>query len=326
MTSDGSSKLKVIPNHAIFRRYNSAGRLGFIIALTLLVILVLFPAVAAQRQILKNNGITVVYEPPLESIAAEIAGLYPEIRQELHRVFGWSLDVGPQVVLVKTNQAFQKMVRNELFVALAIPDRNLIVIDYTKMNVHPFSLRTTFKHELCHLMLHRYIDERNLPKWLDEGICQWASDGIGEIFINKGWSGLDAAVLADRIIPLERLADNFPGEKSSLILAYEQSKSVVKHIVREFGDRAIVAILNDLRNGRPVEAAFRNSLSLTPDQLEQEWLDNIQHTPRWLVFFANNIYGILFFLAAVLTFFGFIRLFRHRRKVYREWEEDEKDG
>jgi hypothetical protein len=42
-----------------------------------------------------------------------------------------------------------------------------------------------------------------------------------------------------------------------------------------------------------------------------------------VVFLADNLYGILFFIAAVLTFLGFIRLLRRKKKVYEEWEEDE---
>jgi hypothetical protein len=65
------------------------------------------------------------------------------------------------------------------------------------------------------------------------------------------------------------------------------------------------------------------SLGLTLDQLEKEWLDQLESTPRWVVFLADNLYGILFFIAAVLTFLGFIRLLRRRKKVYEEWEEDD---
>ena len=319
------AKMKPTRISAAKCRYDLGGWLSFYIAVTALIVLLPFPAVVAQSLTLKNNDITVVYEPPLDSVAAEIVRLYPQLRQELQDMFGWGLDVRPQVVLVKNNQDFQKIARNKIFVAFAVPDKNLIVIDYTRMNVHPFSLRTTLKHELCHLMLHRHIDNRNFPKWLDEGICQWVSDGIGEIFVNKGWSGLDAAVMAGRIIPLDRLTDYFPREKSSLILAYEQSKSVINYVDRQYGRHAIMALLNDLKNGETVEAAFMYSLSLSPDQLEREWLDHLQSTPRWLVFLANNIYGILFFLAAVLTFFGFFRLLRRRKKVYREWDEEDED-
>jgi hypothetical protein len=48
----------------------------------------------------------------------------------------------------------------------------------------------------------------------------------------------------------------------------------------------------------------------------------LESTPRWLVFLANNIYGILFFLAAILSVVGFIRLLI-RRKAYAEMEDDE---
>ncbi|MBW2337515.1 MAG: hypothetical protein JRF47_12285 [Deltaproteobacteria bacterium] len=49
----------------------------------------------------------------------------------------------------------------------------------------------------------------------------------------------------------------------------------------------------------------------------------MESTPRWLVYLANNLYGILFFLAAVLTILGFIRHTRRRKKIYEEWEEED---
>jgi hypothetical protein len=72
-----------------------------------------------------------------------------------------------------------------------------------------------------------------------------------------------------------------------------------------------------------VEEAVRGSLGISFERLEKQWLDHLESTPRWLVFLASNIYSILFFLAAVLTFFGFVKLLRRRRKVYEEWEEEE---
>ena len=108
----------------------------------------------AQPLVLQNDEIMVAYEPSLENVAAEVLRLYPDLKQELEKIFAWSLDIMPQVVLVKNTRTFQKLSRNELFVAFAVPEKNLIVIDYSRMNLHPFSLRVTFKHELCHLLLH----------------------------------------------------------------------------------------------------------------------------------------------------------------------------
>ena len=290
----------------------------------LIIIFFLHSTVVAQTQILQNDDIMVVYEPPLKAAAGEVLRMYPVLKQELEDIFGWPLNARPQVVLLKTNQTFQKIARNNLIVAFAVPDKNLIVIDYSRMSTRPFNLSITLKHELCHLLLHDHINSGNLAKWLDEGVCQWVSDGIGEILIDKSWSGLDAAILAGQTLRLSRLADRFPGDRVSLMLAYEQSKSVVAFIDRQFGKRAILNILSDLKNGETLETASMQSLSITVAELEKQWLTEIERTPRWLIFLANNIYGILFFLAAVLTVVGFIRVLV-RRKAYAKWEEEEEE-
>ena len=80
--------------------------------------------------------------------------------------------------------------------------------------------------------------------------------------------------------------------------------------------------LGHLQNGESVEAASIKSFSITIGQLEKEWLDHLARTPLWLVFLANNLYGILFFMAALLTLFGFIRALR-RRKAYKDREDED---
>jgi len=277
----------------------------------------------AQPLVLQNDDIMVAYEPPLEGAAGEVLRLYPDLMQELEKIFAWSLDIRPQVVLVKNTRTFQKLSRNEPIVAFAVPEKNLIVIDYARMNLHPFSLRMTFKHELCHLLLHRHINKRRLPRWLEEGICQWASDGIGEIFIDKSWSGLDAAIMADRVLHLRRLTKTFPRDKPSLVLAYEQSKSVVNYIDRQYGKGVMLDLLGHLKNGESMEAAALKSLGISTDELEKDWLSHLESTPRWLVYLADNLYGILFFVAALLTILGFIRRIMRRKAWESEGEDDE---
>jgi hypothetical protein len=176
---------------------------------------------------------------------------------------------------------------------------------------------------LCHLLLHRHVSTSNLARWLDEGVCQLVSDGIGEILLDKSWSGLDAAVMAGRTLRLSRLAETFPRDKASLMLAYEQSKSVVTYIDRQYGSNAVLNILEDLKNGEALETAIVQRLSLSIPELEKEWLNHLESTPRWLVFVAGHIYSIIFFLAALLTVVGYIRYLRRRKKIYEEWEEEE---
>jgi hypothetical protein len=131
--------------------------------------------------------------------------------------------------------------------------------------------------------------------------------------------------MAGRIIPLRKLTDHFPRDGASLILAYEQSKSVINYFDRQYGYNAIMEILAYLKNGDTLETALLSSLAISTKQLEAEWLDDLESTPRWLVFLASHIYAIIFFLAAVLTVIGFIRHMRRRKKIYEEWEEEEDD-
>ena len=280
-------------------------------------------AVLARTEVLENDDTVVVYEPPLNEAAREVLRIFPQLRQELEENLGWRLNARPQIVLIKANQTFKKISRNDLIVAFAVPDKNLVVIDYSRMTTRPFNLSITLKHEMCHLLLHEHISGDNLPKWFDEGVCQWVSDGIGEIFIDKGWSGLDAAVMANQTFHLSKLANRFPGQKAGLMLAYEQSKSIVFYIDRQYGKQTILNILNDLRNGESIEAAVAQNMDLDLYQLEEEWLEHLESTPRWLVFLANNIYAILFFAAALLSIVGFIRIILRRRAYDEDIEEDD---
>jgi hypothetical protein len=280
--------------------------------------------VEAVTDVLQNEDIAVVYEPALQTAAVEVLRLYPILRQELQAILGWRLNRRYRVVLIRTNQQFRQIARNSLIVAFAAPQKDLIVIDYSRMSTRPFNLRITLKHEMCHLLLHEHVEPAKLPKWLDEGVCQWASDGIGELLTDRSWSGLDAAVMAGQTFRFSQLAYRFPSGKSALMLAYEQSKSLIVYIDRLYGQGALPVILGDLKNGESIETAIFQNLSLSLPQLEKDWLAEMESTPPWLVFFANNLYGILFFFAAVLLVVGFIRAVIRRKKYARY--EDEEDG
>jgi hypothetical protein len=105
------------------------------------------------------------------------------------------------------------------------------------------------------------------------------------------------------------------------MLAYEQSKSVVNYIERQHGKTAILDLLDHLRNDESMETAAIKSLGVSIEKLENDWRAHLESTPGWLVFLADNLYGILFFLAALLTIFGFIRRMRMMRR--KMWENEE---
>jgi hypothetical protein len=290
--------------------------------LILFFLLIALPeSLLATQAVLQNEEVVIQFEKPLENAAKEVADIYTAVKAELENTFKWRLDFRPTVILIKDSKTFQKIVESSLIVAVAVPQKNLIVIDNSKMNVHPFTLEITLKHELCHLMLHHHISEGNLPKWLNEGIAQWSSGGIAEIIMGESRDVLKQASLSGEFISLRGLTDKFPEDERAVLLAYEESKSIVEYITREFGASGLLQVLNHLKNGYDVDAAIFKGLSVPFYELENRWHDYLQKRTTWFTYFSNNLYNVLFFLAGLILTYGFIR-FLLKKKAYKDEGED----
>jgi hypothetical protein len=181
------------------------------------------------------------------------------------------------------------------------------------------------KHELCHLLLHHYIKEGALPKWLDEGVCQWVSNGMAEIIMDRKVSFLNEAVLAGRVFSLRELSERFPGDDRSLMLAYEQSQSIVNYISQKYGTEKLLLILNRLRDGKALSEAVTENLGISIPDLEGNWLRSLKKEQTWLLYVSIHLYEILFFAAALLTVAGFARLIRRRRENSKREDQEEID-
>ena len=284
--------------------------------LVLFAFIFLVPATrlsAKEVRVLQAEEVTVSFDPPLESTAREIVRNYPLIKADLEGMFGWNLMFRPTILLVKERKEFLRSAPNPLTVAFAVPRRNLIVIDYATAISRPFSLEDILKHELCHLLIHAHIRHPMLPRWLDEGVCQWASGGIGDIIMNQKRSFLNRAALRGRFIPLKHLADRFPYEKESHVLAYEESKAIVVYIISKYGREKFLNVLGKMKNGEPVESAVFQTLSVSITELEKDWHRSLEKGVTWLAYLSYHLYEILFVLTAMVTVYAFIKMIRKKR-------------
>ncbi|MBW1981793.1 MAG: hypothetical protein JRJ12_11290 [Deltaproteobacteria bacterium] len=272
----------------------------------------------------REKLLTVVFDDHLESAAEQISAIYPRIAAELESFLTWRIDFRPTIYLTQKAESFQRLAGSDLFTAVAIPRKDLIVIDYPKMHATPFLLTATLKHELCHLLLHRHIARDNLPRWLDEGIAQWVSDGVSEMVSGGDRITLRNAILRRNHIPLWKLTSNFPQDRRSLMLAYEESKSVVSYVNATYGKKAIINLLRQMKNGSTIEAAVEKSLDTTLEKLERDWLANIKRSTSWYTYLAVHLYELLFFFGAVLTIWAFVKLVILRKR-YEQEPEDELD-
>ncbi len=276
---------------------------------------------SAGLKSLSTPDVEVVYEDGSLAMAEEVAGIYPAVRRDLNKLFSWKTDFAARIILIRDGRLFARAAGGEIFLAYAVPGRYDIVLDASRVYARPFTLEATLRHEVCHLILHHHIPAASLPRWLDEGVCQWASDGISELAVTKGSSALAEAVIADRVLNINEI-EIFPGDEQSLVLAYEQSKSLVEHIESRYGRDGILRILEYARQGHAADESIRKGLGVSLPELELLWLAHLKGRHTWLYYLSSNLYTILFMMAGIATIYGFLRFLKRKR----EYADEEDDG
>jgi hypothetical protein len=281
-----------------------------------IVLFLSFSSYGENRTVEDERSI-VRFDGPFRTSAMDVLKLCPGILTELAEDLGWQTDFRPEIILANSTY-FRKVTESDLFTAVAIPQNNLILIDSSKINVYPFSLRTTLKHELCHLELHRHISESILPRWFDEGVCQWVSGGLAELMADGNRSVFSEAVLANRLMSVKELTREFPREGKAMILAYEESRSLVEFTEKKFGASGVRSILEKMSRGDSLEDAVQESFSISLDDLEKQWTSSLVNKPLRVSYLGENIYEILFVIAALITVYGFVLILKKKKNMDRD--------
>jgi hypothetical protein len=281
---------------------------------------ILLTPLFAENKVLQTDQVIVIFEEHQAGAAEEVSKVYPSVKRELTEDLRWGVDFKPTVLLDRGGETIRRNTGNDIFVAYAVPQRSLIVLDTSRVYAKPFSLESTLKHELCHLLIHRNIESP--PRWLDEGVCQWVSGGIAEFTTEDGMKALRKAAVFGRLIAIKELV-KFP--QNDIILAYEESKSIIEYIESDFGKRGILQILEYLKEGYSVDDSLQKGISVTTSELDEKWQAYIKKRQGWFSYFSRNLYGILFSIAALITVYGFMRMLKKKREQ-RDEPEDEDIG
>lgn len=271
--------------------------------------------------LLEEPGITILGDGAWEKEGRYLREVFPGIVGELEEALGWKLHTQPRVLLVGRKETFEQMTDNPLVSAFAVPSQGLIALHLSPAGSQRPILRETFSHELCHLLLHENIREDLLPKWLDEGICQWVSGSLGEVLAGEGIE-TTAMDMVRSPIPFHGLHRVFPRDRHGMLLAYAQSRSVVEYLNSRFGKEGIQVLLRELREGRPLDQALQTVFGLPWEELEKEWLRTVTGSRAWFLWLSGHLYDLLFFTAAILSVLAFLRTWLRKRKFPEAEEED----
>ncbi len=268
---------------------------------------------AQHNLLMEGEGISFYGESQFLDEARVLMAACPVARAKIEKALGWELRSKPHVLLMGDREAFRQMTGNPLVTAFAIPEANLIAIHVSPATRNPYMLQETFLHELCHLLLHGQMEGASLPRWLEEGICQWVSGSLGEIAAGDALETSEISI-ARRPIPMIALEERFPGSGDPILQAYAQSRSLVEYVVSRYGKEGPQGILRLLKEGHRVDQAIGLALGISYGDLELEWLRHIQGRSVWVIWASQHLYEILFFASAVLTIIASARLWAKKRR------------
>jgi hypothetical protein len=295
---------------------------GFLLLLPFMACFIVFGVTYGFEEhiFFQNEDLVIGGEAHLEAEAKYLGQFYPKAKADIENILGLRLLLRPTVLLIKDQEFFERLSWSPFFSAFAVPSEHLIVVHISPIISKLSILNDTFKHELCHLLLHDHIREQIIPKWLDEGICQWISGTVGEVLVG-GEVTFSRIDMAYRLIPLRQLTVTFPKDKDLLMLAYKESHNFVGYVTTHYGTQSLRDILKYLKEGDDIDQAMSKALSKPFQDVQKEWIDDMRRRSEWLIWASQHLYEILFFTAAVLTIMATARL-RLRRGKYIQEEDD----
>lgn len=123
-------------------------------------------------------------------------------------------------------------------------------------------LGETLRHELVHAFTHR-VGAGRLPGWLDEGLAQWLEGGsLGRR--EAALAQARASLATGGLHPWGALAGSLAtwSDGEAVARAYAQSLLLVDLLVREYGERLVIELVEGCGAGHSPEEAFRARIQL----------------------------------------------------------------
>ena len=124
----------------------------------------------------------------------------------------------------------------------------------------------TLWHEIAHVITLQMSNNR-LPRWLSEGISVWEERRARPEWGREMDLAFAQAINDDKVLKLKVLNEGF-SDPRLISLSYYQASLVVDHIVDTYGEPALRAFIRAYGDGLETEAAVKEALGVSLDQLQ----------------------------------------------------------
>jgi hypothetical protein len=120
----------------------------------------------------------------------------------------------------------------------------------------PGFLEKTLPHELAHIVFREFVgfDNARVPRWLDEGVAQYAESGRREESLELIQQGVTQGVYLSLPQLLQVPLSHASGGVAQLF--YAQAVTLVHFFLEQYGSRRFLDFCRHLRDGQPIERAL----------------------------------------------------------------------
>jgi tetratricopeptide (TPR) repeat protein len=141
----------------------------------------------------------------------------------------------------------------------------------------PFNWGSTVWHELAHTFTLGMTDNR-IPRWLSEGLSVYE-----EHHAKPGWGfGVTpeflAAFKSGKLVPVSRMNDGFmhPAYPEQVQFSYYQASLVCELIARDWGDTALLKMLEAYKGGATTDQVFQRVLNTDMKTFDKKFDDYLK--------------------------------------------------
>ena len=199
-----------------------------------------------------------------------------EILEEAYREIGQKFGHFPSksiVVVLHSTSTFQSATGSPVWAdGLFDPVLGRIQVPAQDALADQAWLTRVLRHEFVHALLHDQLGPADsaVPTWFNEGLAMELS--------GDRWSDLDQAMKQEfTLIPLPALEGAWGGlPADAATVAYLEAHSAVHYLVDRFGMHRVQGLLTHLKARQALSAAMQSQLSLSYEQFQSRWMNQLQ--------------------------------------------------
>ena len=230
-----------------------------------------------------GDNVIVLWHDKPDIFGKKVFGIAQKAIARQKKRFGISLAIPIRIIVYNNQSEFTDWhsVALDWVGGEAFPDFGTTTQIVTSKLPDPYWLNAVIPHEISHLYLYQaaYNPAAPVPVWLNEGIAQYNqfSDEGTEYMVKK-------AAKSGDLIPLTSLAAGFgQHDEARIRLSYAEGLSVVKYLVKTYGEEGLARLMADYRKGLTTDEAFRDALGVNMGQFQQDWAESVGAPPGSMV-------------------------------------------